>query len=221
MFDTRFSWAVIFIALISCLFPLLPVLVDPLLVGTAVRSIENIQAVLLLGIAIFTLCYMRPWDMPNGQKQFWFWAACWWLLLFGRSISWGRDYFPEIPKIYFRGISVILIGSVVFMLFSPHLRQEIKHQFKRFSIPVWALLLAFSGLVISDSIEHLRLMHSLFLTDLHYQSFVEELYEFPLIIGLFLTTFPLMQQHMLQRQSLQVEQSARSGNLAPTSEVEV
>lgn len=221
MFDTRFSWAVVSIAVISCFFPLFPLLIEPLFVGSAVRSIENLQALLLLGIAIFTLCYMRPWDMPNGQKQFWFWAVCWWLLLFGRSVSWGRDYFPEVPKIYFRGISILLIGSVVFMLFSPHLRQEIKRQWRNLTVPVWALLLAFSGLLISDSIEHLRLMHSLFLTDLHYQSLIEELYEFPLILGLFLTTYPLMQQHMLQRQTPQIEQANESENLVHTSKVEV
>lgn len=195
--DTRFSWAVFLVAAISCIFPFFPSFIDPLLVATSVRSIENIQALMLFGLFVFTLVYMKPWDMPNGQKQFWFWAACWWLLLCGRSISWGRDYFPEIPKVYFRGISIILIGSVVFMLFSSYLRQEIVHKFKALSLPMWAIGLAIAGLLISDAIEHLRAIHTWFVSDLRYQSFMEELYEFPLIIGLFLTAWAFMQKDHL------------------------
>ena len=77
-------------------------------------------------------------------------------MLFGRSTSWGRDYFPEVPKIYFRGISVLVIAPVVFMLFLAPLRQEIAYKFKHVSLPIWALILAFIGLLMSDGIEHNR-----------------------------------------------------------------
>lgn len=192
--DTRFSWAVLIVAAICCIFPFFPSFIDPLLVATSVRSIENIQALMLFGLFIFTLLYMKPWDMPNGQKQFWFWAACWWLLLCGRSISWGRDYFPDVPKVYFRGISIILIGSVVFMLFSPHLRQEIARKLKTLSLPVWAMALAIASLVISSSIEHHYAITMFLVHDLQYSNLMEELYEFPLILGLFFTAWAFMQK---------------------------
>ena len=197
MLDTRLSWLVLLTAIVSLFFPWFPALIDPLLIHTAVRSIENIQAFMLFGFAIFTLFYMKPWQLQEGKKQFWFWAVCWWILLFGRSISWGRDYFPDVPKIYFRGISIILIGNVVFMLFSPQLRKEITHKFKTFSLPLWPFLLAVAGLIISDAIEHLRAIHTLFLSDLKHQSLIEELYEFPLILGLFLTAFVFMKKDNL------------------------
>ncbi|MCP0723168.1 hypothetical protein KU617_23195, partial [Salmonella enterica subsp. enterica serovar Montevideo] len=41
---------------------------------------------------------------PEGAKQFWLWAVVWWLVLLGRSTSWGRDYFPDEPRILFRMI---------------------------------------------------------------------------------------------------------------------
>ena len=198
MFDFRISVPVIIIFLMSCCFPLFPQLVDVNGIATAVRSIENSQAVLLFVFGIFTLIYMRPWDMPNGQKQFWFWAACWWLMLFGRSISWGRDYFPEVPKIYFRAISIVLIGSVVFYLFSPHLRAEIAKKFKTIRIPVWPFALAFAGLFIADSIEHTRFVDTLLVKDMNYHSFMEELYEYTLVFGLGLTAWYFMKQDKLE-----------------------
>ena len=192
MIDTRFSWAVLCMVLIGGVFPFLPAFLEPIFIATAVRSIENIQALMLFCIFVFTLIYMKPWTLPNGKKQFWFWAACWWLLLCGRSISWGRDYFPDVPKPYFRAISVVLIGSVVFMLFSKHLRQEIVHKFKTFSLPLWPSILVIVTLAIVDWVEHLRGLYSLVLFDTRYQDFVEELYEFPFILGLFLVAWAVM-----------------------------
>lgn len=138
--------------------------------------------------------YIRPLQLHGGNKQFWLWAVLWWLLLFGRSTSWGRDYFPEVPKPYFRAISVMLIAPVVFMLFSPYLRKEIAKKLKYFTLPIWALMLAFSGLIISDAIEHERAIDALFLRDIQYKDLMEELYEFPLILGLLFITYHLMKQ---------------------------
>ncbi|MDI4751548.1 hypothetical protein MJL81_28125, partial [Salmonella enterica subsp. enterica serovar Anatum] len=46
-------------------------------------------------------------------KQFWLWAVVWWVVLLGRSTSWGRDYFPDEPRMLFRTISVILIAASI------------------------------------------------------------------------------------------------------------
>jgi len=159
-----------------------------------VTVVESIQALMLFGFAVFSFFYIRPFELSKGQKQFWLWSVAWWIMLFGRSTSWGRDYFPEVPKIYFRGISVLVIAPVVFMLFLAPLRQEIAYKFKHVSLPIWALILAFIGLLMSDGIEHNRFFIHFIFTDFIYKDLMEELYEFPLIIGLFLVAYPLMEQ---------------------------
>ena len=123
--DTRLSWSVLILAVLCLIFPFLADLQFPLLEGAVVRGVENIQALLLLIFAVFSYFYMYPMHLPEDKKYFWIWAVLWLLLLFGRSTSCGRDYFPEVPKVYFRGISVVLIGSVVFMLLVKPLRHEI------------------------------------------------------------------------------------------------
>lgn len=195
--DTRLSWPIFVILILCVIFPFFDGIQFTFLGDTEVRLIENMQAFLLLFFAIISYFYMRPFELKQGQKQFWLWAICWWLVLFGRSTSWGRDYFPEVPKIYFRAISVVLIGSVVFTLFQSNLRQEIVHKFKTAAIPIWGLVVAFIGLIISDAIEHNRYIGTLFLTETSNKNLMEELYEFPLILGLFVVAYGLMKADKL------------------------
>ena len=195
--DTRLSWPIFVILILCVIFPFFDGIQFTFLGETEVRLIENMQAFLLLFFAIISYFYMRPFELKQGQKQFWLWAICWWLVLFGRSTSWGRDYFPEVPKIYFRTISVVLIGSVVFTLFQSNLRQEIVHKFKTAAIPIWGLVVAFIGLIISDAIEHNRYIGTLFLTETSNKNLMEELYEFPLILGLFVVAYGLMKADKL------------------------
>ncbi|ANF82199.1 hypothetical protein A3K93_08315 [Acinetobacter sp. NCu2D-2] len=188
------------ILLILCfLFPVFNYMTIPLFDGYLVKGVEAIQALMLLAFAIFTYLYMQPLQRVSGQKQFWLWAVLWWVLLFGRSTSWGRDYFPEVPKPYFRAISVCLIAPVVFMLGSKALRQEIAKKARHMTVPVWAMALTLIGLVISDSIEHTRMLSMFFVLDTHYKDLLEELYEFPLIVGLFLVAYHFMQQDRSQQ----------------------
>lgn len=194
LIDTRVSWSVLIITLLCLFFPFLADFQFPLLEGTVVRGVENIQALLLLTFAAMSYFYMQPMKLPESKKYFWLWSVLWWLLLFGRSISWGRDYFPDVPKMYFRGISIILIGSVVFMLFTKPLRKEIAFKMKHVAIPAWAMLMTLMGLIISDGIEHGRIYGGIFLHQVAYKDLMEELYEFPLIIGLFIMAFNIMQQ---------------------------
>ncbi len=194
LIDTRVSWSVLIITLLCLLFPFLADFQFPLIGGAVVRAVENIQAILLLTFAAISYFYMQPMKLPETKKYFWLWSVLWWLLLFGRSISWGRDYFPDVPKMYFRGISIILIGSVVFMLFAKPLRKEIAFKMKHVAIPAWAMLMTLMGLIISDGIEHSRIYGGIFLHYVAYKDLMEELYEFPLIIGLFMMAFNIMQQ---------------------------
>lgn len=193
-FDFQLPVSILVMMICCLIFPFLPSLHLPLLGGMTVTAVESIQALMLFGFAVFSFFYIRPFELSKGQKQFWLWSVAWWIMLFGRSTSWGRDYFPEVPKIYFRGISVLVIAPVVFMLFLAPLRQEIAYKFKHVSLPIWALILAFIGLVMSDGIEHNRFFIHFIFTDFIYKDLMEELYEFPLIIGLFLVAYPLMKQ---------------------------
>lgn len=193
-FDFQLPVSILVMMICCLIFPFLPSLHLPLLGGMTVTAVESIQALMLFGFAVFSFFYIRPFELSKGQKQFWLWSVAWWIMLFGRSTSWGRDYFPEVPKIYFRGISVLVIAPVVFMLFLAPLRQEIAYKFKHVSFPIWALILAFIGLLMSDGIEHNRFFIHFIFTDFIYKDLMEELYEFPLIIGLFLVAYPLMKQ---------------------------
>lgn len=183
--------------------------------GFVVLSIENIQALMLLSFAVYSYYYMRPLDCPEGKKQFWLWAVFWWILLFGRSISWGRDFFPDVPHIYFRILSIFFIAPVVLMLFSKKLREEIALKFKTISFPIFSFLLAVIGLIISDAVEHSRMIAPLFLHDLAYKDLIEEMYEFPVIWGLFEVSYLLMKQDKkFVKQAILVPQEAESDELS-------
>lgn len=190
--DTRFTWPIFVIFILCLIYPFFNDVQFVLWGNTEVRLIENIQAFMLLFFAIVSYLYIRPLQLKQGQKQFWLWAICWWLLLFGRSTSWGRDYFSEVPKVYFRAISIVLIASVVLPLFQSSLRQEIVYKFKTAVIPIWGVVVAFVGLIISDAIEHNRFITTYFFSDFSNKNLMEELYEFPLILGLFVVSFSLM-----------------------------
>ena len=167
----------------------------PLLNGTVVRWIENGQALWLLFGAIFTLGYIRPLSRPEGEKQFWLWAAVWWLVLLGRSTSWGRDYFPEHPKLLFRTISVVLIAMIILpVLLSKRLRQDIARRVRNEPLPIWQLAITTCAFLISDTVEHHRLLAPLFLHNAHYGDLIEELYELPFMVGLFLMNLGFMRQ---------------------------
>ena len=191
-FDFQLSYPVVGLVVCCLIFPFLPHLQFPLLDGVMVTAIESIQALMLLGFAIFTFFYIRPYDLSKNQRQFWLWSIAWWILLFGRSTSWGRDYFPEVPKIYFRGISILVIAPVLFMLLLSPLRAEIAHKFKQAHFSFWAIVLVVLGLAASDGIEHGRGLGVLLLNDAVYKDFLEECFEFPLIIGLFLIAYPML-----------------------------
>ena len=191
-FDIQLSAVMIGLIICCLVFPFLPMLQLPLWDGALVTAVESIQAGLLLGFALFTVFMMRPYALCAQHKQFWLWSVAWWLMLFGRSTSWGRDYFPDVPKVYFRAISVCMIAPVLFMLGSGTLRQAIHEKFKTATLSLWSVLLVLLGLAVSDGIEHGRAWASLLLQQSDYKDLLEELFEFPLIIGLFLISYQLL-----------------------------
>ncbi|MEE9902846.1 MAG: hypothetical protein PBU42_10290 [Acinetobacter haemolyticus] len=193
-FDFRFNS----VALLLCAFLLITLYFSlthvSLLAALNVHFIENFQAILLLICVPFTWFYMRPKTLTEQKKWFWLWAMAWWLMFFGRSISWGRDYFPEVPHLYFRMISIVVIAPVVFMLFSPKLRAEIKYKFQSVKFPFWYLIIAVVSLLFADSVEHHRLIDTWIFNSAINPDIVEELYEFPFLLSLFFSAFYFMQK---------------------------
>lgn len=187
----------ILLALLSCLIPFTPEIGLPLLHGYTVRVIENSQAILLLLGAMLTFSYMKPFQLTEGSRKFWLWSVLWWVVLLGRSTSWGRDYFPELPKAIFRSISVVLIASLVLsFLLSSQLRKAIAVRFKTWRIPLWTCLLVVTLFLQADTVEHHRLLSPIFLHDSNYQDLIEELFETPFIFGLLLISLDFMRQDM-------------------------
>lgn len=191
-FDTQITTPAIGLVVLSALFPWAADWHIPLLGGAVVSQIENLQALWLLFGALFTAWYIKPFSRPKGEKQFWLWAVMWWVVLLGRSTSWGRVYFPEMPHTVFRIISVVLVGGLLLCLLSSSLRQEIARRMRENSLPVWLLAVTALAFLISDTVEHHRLLAPLFVRDVHYADLMEELYEVPFMIGLFMVTFYFM-----------------------------
>jgi hypothetical protein len=194
-FDLQFSSTALFLTLAAVVIPFTANWHLPLYHGALVLWIENGQALWLLSGALFSAWYIRPLSRPQGAKQFWLWAVIWWVVLLGRSTSWGRDYFPAEPRVLFRGISVMLIAALVLPVFlSASLRREITRRLREEPLPVWLFALTGCSFLISDTVEHHRLLAPLFLHDVKYTDLIEELYELPFMAGLFFITLGFMQK---------------------------
>lgn len=200
--NTRLTLSTIILGLVIVAIPFVANWNLPLLNGTVVRWIENGQALWLLFGAVFTLGYIRPLSRPEGEKQFWLWAAVWWLVLLGRSTSWGRDYFPEQPRLLFRAISVAMISMIILpVLLSKRLRLDIVRRVRNEPLPLWLLTITACAFLISDTVEHHRLLAPIFLHNVQYGDMIEELYELPFMAGLFLMNLGFMQRDMQEESS--------------------
>lgn len=202
-FDTQFTSSTLLLALAAVVIPYTANWHLPLLQGTVVTWIENGQALWLLFGALFCAWYIRPLSRAEGAKQFWLWAIVWWVVLLGRSTSWGRDYFPGEPRMLFRGISVVLIAALILPLcFSACLRREIMRRLRDEPLPVWLFALTACSYLISDTVEHHRLLAPVFLHNPAYTDLIEELYELPFMIGLFIITLGFMQRDKQREEAL-------------------
>lgn len=193
--DAQLPFVTALLFILTILFPLFPEIPLPVSEGRLVNWIENGQALWLLFGALFTLIWIKPWTLTPGHKAFWLWSIAWWVVLLGRSTSWGRVYFPDEPRLIFRAISVVLIATLVLpLLFSGKLRKEIAQRFRHEIFPLWTVLLVVITFMFSDAVEHHRLIASLVLYDARDQDLLEELYEIPFMLGLFIIAFGMMQR---------------------------
>ena len=193
--DAQLPFVTALLFILSVLFPFFPEIPLPVSEARLVNWIENGQALWLLFGALFTLFWIKPWTLTPGKKAFWLWSVAWWVVLLGRSTSWGRVYFPDEPRVIFRIISVVLIAALVLpVIVSATLRKEIALLFRQETFPLWTVLLVVITFLLSDAVEHHRLLGSLVLHDAHDQDLLEELYEIPFMLGLFIIAFSMMQR---------------------------
>jgi len=193
--DAQLPFVTALLFILSVLFPFFPEIPLPVSEARLVNWIENGQALWLLFGALFTLFWIKPWTLTPGQKAFWLWSVAWWVVLLGRSTSWGRVYFPDEPRVIFRIISVVLIAALVLpVIVSTTLRKEIALRFRHETFPLWTVGLVVITFLLSDAVEHHRALGSLVLHDAHDQDLLEELYEIPFMLGLFIIAFGMMQR---------------------------
>ncbi|ENW95630.1 hypothetical protein [Acinetobacter sp. NIPH 298] len=192
-FDLRFNYTAVALLTLLLVILFLTNVDSHFLMTWKVHLIEDAQALVLLACVAFTWFYMKPKHLTESKKLFWLWAIAWWFMFFGRSISWGRDYFPDIPHLYFRIISIFVIAPVVFMPFLSKLREEIKYKLNSVPFPFWYLLIACVSLFFADSVEHHRFIDTWLLSNTIQSDVVEELYEVPFILALFCAAFYFMQ----------------------------
>lgn len=165
---------------------------DAMIIVTLTQYIETAQVIWLAFGALFTLCWCQKHRLQGADKHFWNWVALWWLILLGRSISWGRVYFPDIPHSLFHIIPVILIAALVISLFFRPLRRAIVLRAHMHPIPVWTLAAVIIAFALADAIEHHRMITVLLQPEPRYQELLEEMFECPFMIGLFLITLTMM-----------------------------
>lgn len=191
-FDTSYHPGFFAVLLLPVIFIVVRIFNDSLFDALQVNVIESAEAVWLLFCCLFTLAYMKPWQRLNSKRMFWLWAAQWWLMLFGRSISWGRDIFSHHPHWIFRTLSVVWIAPLIIMLLSKDLRDELKQKLHTEAFPVLYFALALVCFLISDTVEHKRALYFIFVANKHYQDITEELYELPFMLALFQTAWHFM-----------------------------
>ncbi len=188
-FDTHFYKSSMFIVILSVLLYITGNFWLPLDNKLTVSLIEHIQSLFLLFMCCYTYHYAKSVKYNLNLYKFWIWTIFWWFMLFGRGISWGRDFFPDIPRIYYKIIASIIIAIPLLSIFLPSIRQEIIRRYKFEIIPVWHLFFAFLFLGIADIAEHRRLGYEFLVLEPDRKDLIEELMEIPCLLSLALTTF--------------------------------
>lgn len=199
--DFHFYKSSIFIIILGIFFYIVGNYYIPLYNGLAVTLIEHIQSLFLLSMCLYTWHYAKRVTSTPDIHMFWIWTIFWWFMLFGRGISWGRDFFPGVPRFYYKIIATIIIAMPLITLFLPTIRREIARRYKFEKIPFWHIFLAFLFLGIADIAEHYRIGHQFLVIYKERKDLIEELMEVPCLLCLALTTF-YMQNNEQKRLNL-------------------
>ncbi|WP_141674159.1 hypothetical protein [Gilliamella sp. wkB112] len=187
--DFHFYKSSIFIVILSGFLYIIGNFFLPLYDGLTVTLIEHSQSLFLLFMCAYTYRYTKRVSNTPDLYKFWIWTIFWWFMLFGRGISWGRDFFPEVPRFYYKIIASILMAIPILGIFLPTIRREIVRRFKFEQIPVWHIIFAFLFLGIADIAEHHRIGHQFLVMTKERKDLIEELMEIPCLLSLALITF--------------------------------
>lgn len=188
-FDFHFYKSSVFIIILAVLLYITGNFFIPLYNGLTVSLVEHSQSLFLLFMCGYTYHYTKRINGNSDLHKFWIWTIFWWFMLFGRGISWGRDFFPDVPRFYYKIIASFLIAIPILSLFLPTIRREIVRRFKFEPIPVWHVILAFLFLGIADIAEHHRIGHQFLVLSRERKDLIEELMEIPCLLSLALVTF--------------------------------
>ncbi|MDF7670507.1 hypothetical protein PT276_04740 [Orbaceae bacterium ESL0721] len=169
----------------------------PLYGGLTVTLIEHFQSLFLIFMGVYTYFYARRVRHHKDLYIFWIWTISWWLVMFGRGISWGRDFFPDVPRFYYKIIATILIAIPFIGMFTSPIRREIARRYKTEKIPVWFVFFAFLYLGVADIAEHHRIGSTLLVLSHDRKDLIEELMETPCLFSLGLVSLYL--QHNEQK----------------------
>ncbi len=182
--ESRASWKVLLLYPLSMLI-LSPILYEILItLDSGLLIVEGFQIFLLLLGAIVSgfLAYQQ-----KDKRIFWLWAMMWWIVLFGRSINWGRLIWPDYSRDMFHVIAGILIATLLMPLFVPKTRRAIVKVVRIHVLP-FKIVFVLAGIFIAvDQVEHMRFPFSYFQTYLNVQDIdlLEEIVETFFIVGLF------------------------------------
>lgn len=174
----------------------------PLYNGMTVVVIEHIQSLFLLFMCCYTYYYAKRVSEHSELYRFWIWTIFWWFMLFGRGISWGRNFFPEVPRFYYKIIASILIMIPILSIFLPTIRREIARRYKYEKIPFWHIFFASLFLGIADIAEHRRIGHEFLVITKERKDLIEELIEIPCLLCLSLITFYMQKNEKKRVDSL-------------------
>lgn len=120
--------------------------------------IENAQLFILAMGAVLSL--VLAIKQPE-KRLFWLWAMVWWILLIGRSINWGRLYYPDFPREYFRMIGVSIGLVIIIPLFFTKVRSQFLTILKAYHFPIIILITLIILFLAIDQIEQERILYTL------------------------------------------------------------
>lgn len=146
--------------------------------------VEAFQVLLLLtGAAVSGFLAYQQKD----KRAFWLWAMMWWIVLFGRSINWGRLIWSDYSRTMFHMIAVALVATLLIPLIINQSRRKIISVIRHYGVPINLLIVLTALFAVVDQVEHLRFPFSYFQTYLNVQDIdlLEEIVETFFIVGLF------------------------------------
>lgn len=184
MFESRSQWGKLSLYPVSMLVlsPLLYVLFVTFNHGLLI--VEAFQVLLLLAGAVVSgfLAHQQ-----KEKRAFWLWAMMWWIILFGRSINWGRLIWPDYSRDMFHVIAGILVAMLLIPLIVPKARRAIMKVVCARALP-FKIVIILAGIFFAvDQIDHMRFPFSYLATYLNVQDIdlLEEIVETFFIVGLF------------------------------------